>query len=75
MAFKRSGVRLPLAPPSRRGTARRHGFRMICATDACTTDSRERHETALAAFAGYCRQATTEALVEEYRRAAMHRSD
>ncbi|TCT10581.1 hypothetical protein EDC22_10579 [Tepidamorphus gemmatus] len=48
---------------------------MICATDACTTDSRERHETAIAAFAGYCRQATTEALVEEYRRAAMHRSD
>ena len=46
------------------------GFRMICATDACTTDSRERHEHALAAFAGYCRQATTEQLIAEYRQAA-----
>lgn len=44
------------------------GFRMICATDACTTDSRERHEQALAAFAGYCRKATTAELVSEYRR-------
>lgn len=41
------------------------GFRMLCPTDACTTDSRERHETALAAFRGYCRQATTEELVRE----------
>ncbi|MGF1624249.1 MAG: cysteine hydrolase family protein [Alphaproteobacteria bacterium] len=43
------------------------GFRMICATDACATDSRERHETALAAFRGYCRQATTEDLLAELR--------
>lgn len=44
------------------------GFRMICATDACTTDSRERHEHALAAFRGYCRQATTAELVAELSR-------
>ncbi|MDF2094611.1 cysteine hydrolase family protein [Aquibaculum arenosum] len=42
------------------------GFRMICPIDACTTDSRERHENALAAFRGYCRQATTEELVKEF---------
>lgn len=41
------------------------GFRMICPVDACTTDSRERHESALAAFRGYCRQATTEELLRE----------
>ncbi len=41
------------------------GFRMICPTDACTTDSRERHEHALAAFRGYCRQPMTEQLLEE----------
>ncbi|WP_366555651.1 cysteine hydrolase family protein [Aquibaculum sediminis] len=41
------------------------GFRMICPIDACTTDSRERHENALAAFRGYCRQATTEELLKE----------
>lgn len=41
------------------------GFRMICAVDACTTDSRERHEAALAAFRGYCRQAATADLVAE----------
>lgn len=41
------------------------GFRMICPVDACTTDSRERHEQALAAFRGYCRQPTTAQLLEE----------
>lgn len=41
------------------------GFRMICATDACTTDSQERHDNAIAAFKGYCRLATTEELVAE----------
>jgi nicotinamidase-related amidase len=41
------------------------GFRMICASDACTTDSRERHEAALGLFKGYCRRATTAALVAE----------
>lgn len=42
------------------------GFRMICPIDACTTDTRERHENALSAFRGYCRQATTEELVKEF---------
>ena len=41
------------------------GFRMVCAVDACTTESPERHEAALAAFRGYCRQATTAELVRE----------
>ena len=41
------------------------GFRMICPTDACTTDSQERHEFALRAFRGYCRQVTTADLLAE----------
>ncbi|WP_018182953.1 isochorismatase family cysteine hydrolase [Kaistia granuli] len=41
------------------------GFRMICPVDACTTDSRERHDNALAAFKGYCRQEDTTTLVDE----------
>lgn len=45
------------------------GFRMICATDACTTDTAERHAAALAAFKGYGRQMTTTAIVDALRRA------
>lgn len=41
------------------------GFRMVCATDACTTDSQERHENALSAFKGYCRSATARELIKE----------
>jgi nicotinamidase-related amidase len=41
------------------------GFGMVCPVDACTTDSLERHQGALCAFKGYCRQATTAALLEE----------
>jgi nicotinamidase-related amidase len=41
------------------------GFRMICATDACTTDTSERHEAALSAFKGYGRLTTTQAIVAE----------
>lgn len=41
------------------------GFRMICPVDACTTDSRERHDGALAAFKGYCRLADTASLIQE----------
>ncbi len=41
------------------------GFRMICATDACTTDTAERHEAALAAFKGYGRLTTTREIVAE----------
>lgn len=43
------------------------GFRMICPVDACTTDSQERHEGALRAFRGYCRQTTTSDLLAELR--------
>lgn len=42
------------------------GFGMICAIDACTTESRARHDNALAAFAGYCRAARTSELVDEF---------
>lgn len=41
------------------------GYFMICASDACTTYTAERHESALRAFGGYCRSSTTEALIEE----------
>lgn len=43
------------------------GFRMVCAADACTTDSESRHLHALAAFQGYCRTASTAALEPELR--------
>jgi nicotinamidase-related amidase len=39
------------------------GYYMVCAQDACTTYTAERHETALKAFGGYCRvQAVDEIL-------------
>jgi nicotinamidase-related amidase len=41
------------------------GFAMVCPVDACTTDTAERHDAALRAFRGYCRQTTTARLVEE----------
>lgn len=41
------------------------GFRMICPVDACTTDTPERHDGALAAFKGYCRLTDTTTLIEE----------
>ena len=41
------------------------GFRMICVTDACTTDTAERHEAALNAFKGYGRQAATTDIIAE----------
>jgi nicotinamidase-related amidase len=46
------------------------GFRMVCATDACTTDTQARHEQALAAFCGYCRSATSRELVQELKTGA-----
>lgn len=39
------------------------GFHMICVSDGCATDTRERHAAALAAFKGYCRTETTASLV------------
>ncbi len=45
------------------------GYRVICVSDACVAYSEQRHEGAVSLFAGYCRTTTTEALVEELRRA------
>jgi len=45
------------------------GYRPICVTDACGTLTPERHENALSLFAGYCRTMTTEAVIDELRRA------
>ena len=39
------------------------GFHMICVSDACATDTRERHRAALNAFKGYCRTETTDSLL------------
>jgi len=41
------------------------GYLVTLATDACATQSAERHETSLRNNAGYCRQMTTAALVSE----------
>ncbi len=35
------------------------GFYMTCIADACATESQARHDSALAAFKGYCRTLTT----------------
>jgi ureidoacrylate peracid hydrolase len=45
------------------------GYLVTLVTDACATLSQERHEGALRAIAGYCRQRTTEELLGERRRA------
>ncbi|MDP6704903.1 MAG: isochorismatase family cysteine hydrolase [Alphaproteobacteria bacterium] len=39
------------------------GFYMICASDACCTESPARHEAALSGFGGYCRTLTTDELL------------
>jgi nicotinamidase-related amidase len=39
------------------------GFHMICVSDACATDTRDRHRAALRAFGGYCRMETTASLL------------
>ena len=39
------------------------GFHMICVSDGMATDTRARHEAALAAFKGYCRTETTATLL------------
>ncbi len=41
------------------------GYYMECPVDACATDTRARHQAALQAFRGYCRQRTTEEIVRE----------
>ena len=45
------------------------GYLVTLPTDACATQSRVRHENALANNAGYCRQLTTRALLAELERA------
>ena len=41
------------------------GYFVVCAEDACAAHSERRHSNALAAFGGYCRIATTAALLAE----------
>jgi ureidoacrylate peracid hydrolase len=41
------------------------GYLVTLVTDACTTDSAERHEQSLIGIRGYCRQRRTDALVAE----------
>jgi ureidoacrylate peracid hydrolase len=41
------------------------GYLVTLVTDACVTDSAERHEQSLIGIRGYCRQRTTDALVAE----------
>jgi ureidoacrylate peracid hydrolase len=41
------------------------GYLVTLATDACATQSQERHDTTLRAIKGYCRQRTTDQLLAE----------
>ena len=41
------------------------GYLVTLVTDACTTDSAERHEQSLIGIHGYCRQRTTDMLLAE----------
>lgn len=44
------------------------GYRAICVADACATLTAERHDSALALFAGYCRTLSTDAVIDELAR-------
>ena len=44
------------------------GYYMVCAHDACATHTEQRHETALAAFGGYCRVQSVDEVLETFRR-------
>ena len=46
------------------------GYLVTQVTDACTTYSQERHDNSIRAIKGYCRQITTDALLQEIARAA-----
>jgi nicotinamidase-related amidase len=46
------------------------GYRVVCISDACTTHSEQRHESALSLFAGYCRIVRTDDLINELHAAA-----
>jgi ureidoacrylate peracid hydrolase len=41
------------------------GYLVTLVTDACTTDSAERHEQSLIGIRGYCRQRRTDELLTE----------
>ncbi len=41
------------------------GFYIVCAEDACTTRSRERHDQALKAFGGYCRVQSVSEILDD----------
>src|SRR5260370_29780140 len=41
------------------------GYLVTLVTDACVTDSAERHEQSLLGIRGYCRQRTTDTMVAE----------
>ena len=41
------------------------GYLVTLATDSCTTFSQERHDSSLRTIAGYCRQLSTEKLINE----------
>src|SRR5262249_15554884 len=45
-------------------------FSVTCLTDACMASSLTRHEAALACFAGYCLQTTTQTWLERLRQDA-----
>src|SRR5207245_11053920 len=46
------------------------GYLVTLATDACTTDSAERHEQSLIGIRGYCRQRTTDDFLAELAKVA-----
>jgi nicotinamidase-related amidase len=46
------------------------GYLVTLVTDGCATYSAERHDDSLRAIRGYCRQVTTDALIEEVARPA-----
>jgi ureidoacrylate peracid hydrolase len=50
------------------------GYLVTVATDACVTQSAERHETSLRNNRGYCRQITTDQLVAEIERLGASRT-
>nr|WP_025031540.1 isochorismatase family cysteine hydrolase [Nitratireductor aquibiodomus] len=41
------------------------GYLVTQATDACATHTKSRHENSISAIAGYCRQRTTQSLIDE----------
>ncbi len=41
------------------------GYLVTLVTDACATDTRDRHDNSLRAIKGYCRQRTTDEFLTE----------